>query len=83
MTDAALTQEIARNFDYLQRNLATYLPLQRDRYALLKAGSIIDFFDTAGDADDAGATKFADNLYSIQQVTNEPVELGLYANAPD
>lgn len=83
MTDAAPNQEIARNFDHLQRNLAAYLPLQRDRYALLRSGSIVDFFDTAGDADEAGATQFPDNLYSIQQVTNEPVELGLYANAAD
>lgn len=78
-----LRTEIARNFDALQRTLAALLPLQRNRFALMRGGAIIAFFDKAGAADEAGAAQFADGLYSIQQITEEPVELGLYANAAD
>lgn len=75
--------EISRNFDAFQRTLAAILPMQRDRFALLRHGAVIAFFDKPGAADAAGASQFADGLYSIQQVTDEPVELGLYANAAD
>lgn len=81
--EAQLRAEIARNFDAFQRSLAAILPTQQNRFALLRDGSIIGFFDKAGAADAAGAARFADGIYSIQQVTNEPVELGLYANAAD
>ena len=75
--------EIARNFDAFQRTLAAILPMQRNRFALLRHGAVVGFFDKPGAADAAGALQFADGLYSIQQVTDEPVELGLYANAAD
>ena len=78
-----LRAEIARNFDAFQRTLATLLPVQHNRFALLRGGAVVEFFDTAGSADTAGAARFADGIYSIQQVTEEPVELGLYANAAD
>lgn len=81
--DVGLREEIARNFDHFQRTLATFLATQRDRFALMKSGSVVEFFDSAGAADEAGTSRFADRLYSIQQVTAEPVALGLYANAPD
>lgn len=80
MTDTALQSEIARNFDYFQRTLAAFLQTQRGRYALLREGAVVAFFDAPGDADLEGAKRFADCLYSIQQVTDEPVNLGLYAH---
>lgn len=83
MNNVELRAEIAQNFDAFQRTLAALLPLQRNRFALIRHGSIVDFFDRPGAADAAGTAKFADGIYSIQQVTEEPVELGLYANAAD
>ena len=77
----SLQTEIARNFDYFQRTLATHLRSHAGQFALLRDATIVDYFDWPGDADRAGMTAFADGLYSIQQVTGEPVELGLYANA--
>jgi hypothetical protein len=81
--EAQLRAEIARNFDAFQRTLAAILPMQRNRFALIRHGAIIGFFDKPGIADAEGASRFADGIYSIQQVTDEPVELGLYANAAD
>lgn len=81
--EAQLRAEITQNFDAFQRSLAAILPMQRNRFALLRHGAIIGFFDKPGNADDEGAKRFADGIYSIQQVTDEPVELGLYAHAAD
>lgn len=81
METDALTDEISRNFDAFQRMLSFYLATHADRFALLKDGGVVEFFDTPSAADKAGASRFDDGLYSIQQVTAEPVELGVYANA--
>lgn len=78
--DAAL-QEIASNFDFFQRTLAEHLRAYAGKFALLKARRVHGYFETPGEADGEGYRRFTDGLYSIQQVTPEPVELGLYANA--
>lgn len=83
MDRAALQTEIAHNFDAFQRTLAALLPLQKNRFALLRHGKVVSFFDRPGAADADGARRFSDGIYSIQQVTDEPVDLGLYANAAD
>lgn len=74
-------QEIERNYDVFQRSLRAYLETQRDRFALMRGGQVLGFFDTPDHADMTGAARFADRIYSIQQVTDEPVQLGIYANA--
>ncbi|AXJ95253.1 MULTISPECIES: hypothetical protein [unclassified Sphingomonas] len=76
-----LKHEIARNFDVFQRRLGEYLDQHYGEYALLRDGQVVAFFPSAGEADGAGWAQFADGLYSIQQITPEPIELGLYANA--
>lgn len=76
-----LSREVDANFDYFQRTLRRYLVDHRGQYALLKNKVVIGFYDEPGEADRAGRRKFIDGLYSIQQVADEPVNLGLYSNA--
>ena len=80
-TDQRLRDEIGANFDYFQRTLATHLRAHAGQFALLKGRRVYGFFDSVGEADLAGWRQFSDRLYSIQQVTPEPVDLGLYADA--
>lgn len=81
MDRGALTQEVERNFDFFQRNLGHFLRDHAGKFALLRHRAVIDFFDKPGEANLVGADRFSDGLYSIQQVTDEPVDLGLYSNA--
>lgn len=83
MMDEALQREIAQNFDYLQRTLSEHLRAHAGQFALLKAQRVHGYFGTPADADREGWNRFSDKLYSIQQITPEPVELGMYANAND
>ncbi|MBC7987239.1 MAG: hypothetical protein H7X93_11325 [Sphingomonadaceae bacterium] len=78
---AALSAEVDQNFDYFQRNLTQFLRPHLGRFALLRQRHVVGFFDKPGEANAAGARQFSDGLYSIQQVTDEPVDLGLYSNA--
>jgi hypothetical protein len=76
----SLKAEVDRNYDFFQRNLLLYLDKQ-GKYALLKSAEVIDFFDGPGDAYREGLRRFSDGLFSVQQVTSEPVELGFWSVA--
>lgn len=75
--------EIDRNFDYFQRSLGTFLDREAGRFALLRHRAIIGFFDRPSQAIRAGAERFDDGLYSIQEVTTEAVDLGSFVHALD
>lgn len=83
MNQESLEQEIARNFDYFQRTLSEHLRAHAGRFALIKRQRVHGYFASPGEADREGWSRFGDGIYSIQQITPEPVELGLYANAGD
>lgn len=75
MTDA-LSVEIRENFEFFQGAVGGWLAAHRDRYALLRDRTLIDFFNKPGEAVEAGLKRFDDGRFSIQRVTNRPVDLG-------
>lgn len=79
MDRQALTAEIDRNYDYFQRHMGDYLPRERGRYALLRHGKVIGFYDGADAAEEKGE-EFEDGLYSIQLVDPAPINLGAFSN---
>ncbi len=83
MEDETLRHEISENFDFFQRTLKEHLRAHAGQFALIKSRRVHGYFDTASAADNEGWSRFSDKVYSIQQVTPEPVELGLYANTID
>lgn len=74
-------QQIDANYDYLQRTLALLLPEHEGQYALMKDCAVVAFFDRPGDAYRAAMERFADQLFSIQEVTGEPLDLGFFSHA--
>jgi hypothetical protein len=42
---------------------------------------IIEFFDTARDAYIAGQKLFPEQIFSVQEVTETPVDLGVFSHA--
>jgi hypothetical protein len=75
----ALADEVDRNYDYFQRHMAEYLPREFGRYALLRGGHIVGFFDSADAAEEQGE-QFGDGIYSIQLVDPAPINLGAFSN---
>lgn len=73
--------EVDENYDFLQRNLANLLPQQTGRYALLKSREIVSFHDRPGDAYRDGLHRFPDGIFSIQEVTDEPLDIGFFSYA--
>jgi hypothetical protein len=76
MAQASLKSEVDHNYDYFQRNLEGFLKDHPGEYALLKSGAVISFHPEPGDAYRTGLNLFSDEIFSIQEVTNQPVDLG-------
>jgi hypothetical protein len=80
MDDARQRLEVDRNYDAFMRVLAVLLPEHRDQLALMRDRKIVEFFDKPGDAYRAGVDRFPDGIFSIQEVTDEPIDLGFWSH---
>jgi hypothetical protein len=78
---ARQAREVDQNYDFFQRTLASYLSENKGKYALLKSRELVGFFSSAGEAFAAGHEKFPDGVFSIQEVTDEPIDLGFFSHA--
>lgn len=81
MHSDARRQEIDANYDYLQRTLALLLPEHEGQYALLKDRRVVGFYPRAADAYRDAMDRYPDHLFSIQEITAEPLDLGLFSHA--
>ena len=81
MDREAQLAEIDRNYDAFQRNLKRYMPVHEGKYALMKGGDVIGFFDKVRDAAEQAKLRFDNDVYSIQQVVEDPVDLGFFSHA--
>jgi hypothetical protein len=73
-------EEVDRNYDAFMRMLGAILPDHRDQLALMKDQEIVGFFDKPGEAYRAGLARFGDDVFSVQEVTDEPIDLGFWSH---
>lgn len=73
--------EVDHNYDQFQRLLGTILPEHEGQIALMRSGEIVGFFDTVRDALSCAGTRFPDGIFSLQDVTREPINLGVFSHA--
>jgi hypothetical protein len=75
-------REVARkNYEAFSKKLPELLPAHRGKFALMRDGEVTEFFDTAGDAYLAGQKLYPDGGFSVQEVTDVPVDLGFFSHA--
>jgi hypothetical protein len=75
-----LQTEIDRNFDIFQRELPN-LTRHEGKFALMRHGDIINFYDTLADAVSTGNAIYEDRIFSVQRVTDKPIDLGFLSHA--
>ena len=80
MDHARQRNEVDRNYDAFVRMLAGLLPEHRDQLALMREGSVVGFYGTPREALEAATEKFPDGIFSIQEVTDEPIDLGFWSH---
>ncbi|MDE8651734.1 hypothetical protein [Novosphingobium album (ex Liu et al. 2023)] len=73
--------EIERNYAAFLDMLERLMLSNNGRYALLHDQVLEGVFDSPGEADRQGFAKFGRGPYSVQLVTDEPVDLGFMSNA--
>lgn len=78
--DAKLA-EIDRNLEMFLQLLPSLVAEHKGEYALLRRGAVVEYHQSAPDAQIAGNRRFADRMFSIQQITDEAVELRRYSYA--
>lgn len=79
MTD--LDTEIEKNLEVFNEKLPSLLESHRGRYVLLRHQEIVGIYDTMRDARLTGRRFFEDGIFSIQEVTDEPINLGFFSHA--
>ena len=72
--------QVDRNYDAFQRVLGKILPSHRDELALMRDGEIVGYYATPRDALVAADAMFPDQIFSIQEVTDEPIDLGFWSH---
>lgn len=79
-----LTEEdLDRNFDAFSAALPQLIKANRGKFAVVRDGSLSGVYDTLLDAHKAGWRLFNDERFSVQEITDEPVCLGIYSYADD
>ncbi len=73
-------QEVDSNYDAFMRMLGSILDEHRDQLALMRDAQIVGYFDTPRQALIAAHERFPDGIFSIQEVTDEPIDLGFWSH---
>lgn len=75
-------QQVETNYKAFQEKLLSIMEAHRGKFALMRDGQIIEFFDTARDAYVAGQKLYSqDKLFSVQEVIETPADLGFFSHA--
>lgn len=77
----AIRTQVERNYQAFLQQLSSLLATHKGKFSLMRDGNVVEFFDTARDAYIAGQRLFQDRLFSVQEVTDTPVDLGFYSHA--
>lgn len=78
---AANQKTLDKNFAAFRKVLPTIMQQHAGRFALMRNAEIVAFFDTARDAVIAGEHLYENGEFSIQEVTQTPINLGRFSYA--
>ena len=77
--DRTLQQEVDDNYEAFKKALPQLLARHPNRWALMRRGEFVDFFDTLRDAELVGTLFYDHGLFSVQEVTERVADLGWFS----
>lgn len=80
MTSPRQQQEVDRNYDAFMSMLDSILAEHRDELALMRDGEIVGYFKTPRELLVAASERFPDGIFSVQEVTDVPLDLGFWSH---
>ncbi len=75
--------EIEQNFQAFLGVVGPLLAEHTGEFALLRHRKVVDLFPRAIDAMSEGHHRFGDGLFSVQRITDRPLDLGFLSYAAD
>jgi hypothetical protein len=81
MTQEQMREQVDKNYRAFLALLPTIIPLHQDKYALMKDGVAVGFYTTLEDAYMTANQFYKDQPFSVQKVTETPVDLGFFSHA--
>lgn len=73
--------EVDKNFEIFLKKLPKIIEKHIEQFALMHDGKNIGYFSTFEDARTAAEIIYGDSIYSIQEVTTTPIDLGYFSHA--
>ena len=80
MTKMTQQQQVDQNYEAFKEILAQLMKTDAHRFALIHNQKVIACFDTSRDAMQAGRKLLNGKLFSVQEVTEESVDLGYHSH---
>ncbi len=68
--DESIQAEVDANFEAFQKMLPALMLREANRWALMRRGKCVGFYDTLRDAHVAAQALYDDDLFSVQQVSD-------------
>ena len=73
-------KQVEDNYKAFKEILPTIIKDHKGKQALMRGGKIVGYFDSPKEAYMSGLEKYKDRLFSIQEVTDEPISLGVFSH---
>lgn len=70
---------VKENYKAFEKELPKLLKRHRDKYALMRNKKVVKIYPTMFAAWEAGQNLYKDEMYSIQEITDVPLDLGIYS----
>lgn len=76
-----LDLEIDRNLIAFQSVMAHHLETNRGDFAVIRNQSVVHIYESFKEAISQAHSRFEDGIFSIQEITDQPVDLGFFSHA--
>lgn len=73
--------EVDANYEVFRKMLPDLMKQHAGKFVVMRHAKTIDFFDTLHDAVTYAARTYPDRVFSVQEVTNQIVDLGWFSHA--
>ena len=73
-------REVHENYKAFKKMLPSLIEKHRSQYALMHEREVVGIYSTAQDAAQTGHLLYEDDMFSIQEITDVPIDLGFYSH---
>jgi hypothetical protein len=81
MSDQQAREQVEKNYQVFLSMLPNIIAEHRNKYALMKDGQVIGYYSTLEDAYMTANKFYAEEPFSVQKVTDIPIDLGFFSHA--